>query len=233
MGVLHAWLARSARMAAEFERPYPPGWLDRLTDWIDRMPGPNSLYCLILLIFQFGWVTGLLWLNGKVPVGTIDVRLVFFVVVAPYLLWVRFYLDRVAGAALDAFRSVLAVSEAEFLRLRYELTTLPARTTRVVTLVTVPAFLLNTLLLLPGSTVGRYGSSSEAALRSDLALRGRRRHREHVSGDSSAPDGGAHLRSRREYRSLASEAPLCVLAADGSNRREFLVARLLSRSREA
>jgi hypothetical protein len=150
-------------MAAEFERPYPPGWLDRLTDWIDRMPGPNSLYCLALLILQLGWMTALLWLNGKVPVGTIDVRLVFFVVVAPYLLWVRFYLDRVAAAALDAFRSVLAVSEAEFLKLRYELTTLPARTARIVTSVAVPVFFLNNLLQ-TSSIARQFGSSFETAL---------------------------------------------------------------------
>ena len=45
-------MPRSARGTANFERPYPPGWLDRLTDWVDRMPGPNALYCLGLLIFQ-------------------------------------------------------------------------------------------------------------------------------------------------------------------------------------
>jgi hypothetical protein len=52
---------RSARETAS-ERPYPPGWFDRLTDWIDRMPGPNALYSLGLLVFQFGYVTVLLWL---------------------------------------------------------------------------------------------------------------------------------------------------------------------------
>jgi hypothetical protein len=32
---------RPARHAATFDLPYAPGWFDRLTDWIDRMPGPN------------------------------------------------------------------------------------------------------------------------------------------------------------------------------------------------
>jgi len=146
-----------------FERPYSPGWMDRLIDWVDRMAGPNALYCLGLLVLQFGYVTALLWFNGKLPVGSIDLRLAFVVVVAPYLLWVRFYLDRVAVAALDAFRPVLAVSDPEFLRLRYELTTLPARTTRVVTSVAIAAFLLNAVLL-PRSIVFQYGSSLEAAL---------------------------------------------------------------------
>ncbi len=156
-------MPRSTTETATFERPYPPGWFDRLTDWVDRMPGPNSLYCLGLLAFQFVYVTALLWFNGMVPVGSIDLRLVFVVVLTPYLLWVRLYLDRVAAAALDGFRPVLAVSDAEFLRLRYELTTLPARTTRIVTSVAVAVFLLNTVLL-PASIVLQFGSSLEAAL---------------------------------------------------------------------
>ena len=108
-------------------------------------------------------VTALLWFDGKLPFGSIDLRLVFMVVVAPYFIWVRFYLDGVAAAALDVFRPLLAVSDAEFLRLRYELTTLPARTTRIVTSVVMAVFLLNAVLL-PGSIVWQYGSSLEAAL---------------------------------------------------------------------
>jgi hypothetical protein len=77
-------MPRSATETTNFERPYSPGWFDRLTDWVDRMPGPNSLYCLGLLVSQFGYVTALLWFNGKLPVGSIDLRLVFMVVVAPY-----------------------------------------------------------------------------------------------------------------------------------------------------
>jgi hypothetical protein len=146
-----------------FERPYAPGWLDRLTDWVDRMPGPNFLYCLGLLVFQFGYATGLLWLDRSLPVGSIDFRRVFSVVVAPYLIWMRFYLDRFAAAALDVFRPMLAVDDAEFLRLRYELTTLSVRTTRIVTLVAVPAVLIN-VLLLPDSIVRQYGTSSERTL---------------------------------------------------------------------
>jgi hypothetical protein len=156
-------MLRSARETTNFERPYSPGWLDRLTDWVDRMPGPNFLYCLGLLVFQFGYATALLWLNRRLPVGSIDFPRLFSVVVAPYLIWTRFYLDRFAAAALEVFRPMLAVTEAEILRLRYELTTLPARTARIVTLVTVPAFLVNALLL-PDSIVRQYGSSIEAAL---------------------------------------------------------------------
>jgi len=145
------------------DRPYPPGWLDRLTDWIDRMPGPNLLYCLGLLVVQFGYVTALLWFNGKLAVGSVDLRLAFVVVVAPYLLWVRFHLDRVAAGALDSFRPALAVGDAELRRLRYELTTLPARTTGVITLVAVTAFFVNAVRS-PGAIVWQYGSTLAAAV---------------------------------------------------------------------
>ena len=156
-------MLRSAGELGDFERPYPPGWLDRLSDWIDRMPGPNSLYYLGLLVVQLAYVTVLLWFNGKSPVGSIDLSRAFMVAVAPYFLWVRSYLDRVAGAAMNGFRPALAVSDAEFLKLRYELTTLPARSTRIVTAVAIAVFLPN-IALLPDSIVEQYASSREAGL---------------------------------------------------------------------
>jgi hypothetical protein len=86
---------------------------------------------------------GLIWSTGKLPVGEVDPRRLFFVPVIPYLLGVRLYLDHVACAALDQFRPALTVDEGEFHRLRYELTTLPARTSRAVTAVAVLLFLVN------------------------------------------------------------------------------------------
>ena len=143
--------------------PYPPGWLDRLADWIERIPGPNWLYCLGLLALQFAYVTGLLWSNGEVPTGSIDFRRIFPVVITPYLLGVRMYLDDVAARALDTFRPMLAVSDLEFRKLRYELTTLPARTARIVTAVAVAVFFVNGVFL-QGSLLWQFGSSLEAAL---------------------------------------------------------------------
>jgi hypothetical protein len=126
-----------------FDRPYPAGWYDRLLDWIDRAPGSNVLYLVGLLLAETMYVTAVIWWNGRLPVGEVDLRRLFIVVVAPYLLAVRFYLDRVACAALDDFRPALTVDEREFRRLRYELTTLPARTTHVVSAVAVLAFAVN------------------------------------------------------------------------------------------
>src|SRR5262245_60187564 len=79
-------MPRSTTDVATSALPYFPGWFDRLTDWVDRMPGPNFVYALGLLVFQFAYMTALLWLDGKLPVGSVDFRLVFLVVVTPYLL---------------------------------------------------------------------------------------------------------------------------------------------------
>jgi hypothetical protein len=146
-----------------FQPPYPPGWFDRLIDWIDRAPGPNALYLVGLLFVQGAYVTGLIWWNGKLPVGEIDLPRLFIVVVAPYLLGVRYYLDRVACAALDDFRPALTVDEHEFQRLRYELTTLPARTTLGATAVALIVFLVNWGRA-PGWLLEQYGPSTSALL---------------------------------------------------------------------
>ncbi len=154
---------RSTEEPRGFERPYPPGWLDRLSDWIDRRPGPNAAYYLGLAAVQLAYVTGLLWLNGKLPVGSVDLPRTFMVAVVPYFLWLRSYLDRVAGAAMDAFRPTLAVSDGEFLTLRYQLTTLPARTTRIVTAVAI-AVCLGNFAFLRASLIEQYASSRASAL---------------------------------------------------------------------
>jgi hypothetical protein len=107
------------------------------------MPGTNGLYSLALFVGQLAWVTAFLWLDGKMPIGSIDLPRALLIVVTPYLLWSRFHLDRHAAAALETFRPALDVGNTEFRRLRYELTTLPARTTRIVTAAAVVVFVVN------------------------------------------------------------------------------------------
>ncbi len=144
-------------------RFYSPGWLDRLTDAVKRLPGPEWLYYATLLVVQVLSVNAVLWVNGRSPVGSITLFRFFFVFVAPYLLWVRSLLDRVAGRAFEAFRPALRIGDAEFARLRYELTTLPARDTRIVTGVAVVLGLW-TIARLPASVIESYGASRAAVL---------------------------------------------------------------------
>jgi hypothetical protein len=146
-----------------FTPPYPAGWFDRLVDWIGRAPGPNTAWLAGLALVEATYVTVLCWSEGTVPVGEIEPRRLFIVLVAPYLLGTRFYLDRVARDALDDFRPALSVDEAEFQRLRWELTTLPRRATLAVTAVAVAVFAVNWPQM-PDWLLEQYASSPRTAL---------------------------------------------------------------------
>jgi hypothetical protein len=115
----------------------------------------------VLLLAQLAWVCMMLWLNGEMRDG-FDFSKVFVVAIAPYMLWVRFYLDGVAAQAMDAFRPALAVSDEEFSRLRYELTTLPAPLTRIATVAAAVGYVLNAAFL-PDWIIAQFGSSRALA----------------------------------------------------------------------
>ena len=144
-------------------QPYPPSWLDRVTDRVKRLPGLAWAYYLLLLVLQLAYVHVVLWLNGKVAVGTIDLDRSFFAFLAPYFLWARFHLDGVASAALRTFRPALTVSDAEFSQLSYRLMTLPARDARIVTVGSALVFVWS-ISQFPPAILEEYGASREAAL---------------------------------------------------------------------
>jgi hypothetical protein len=122
--------------------PYRPSWLDRLTAWIDRWPGPAVLWYLGVGAGLTGLFTVLKWVDGTYPVGTISLYHLVFVGTPLYTLVVLHGLDQVAGRALEEFRPVLAADAATTARLRYELTTLPATPTLLVTLVAAAGVVL-------------------------------------------------------------------------------------------
>lgn len=99
----------------------------------------------------------MLWWNGRLGDG-FHISNIFVVAIAPYMLWVRFYLDIVAARAMDAFRPALPVSDDEFLRLRYELTTLPVPLTRAATIAAIVGYVVNAALL-PDQIIEQFGPS--------------------------------------------------------------------------
>lgn len=112
-------------------------------------------------MLESAWVLAMLRWNGRLD-DDFDTSKIFVVAIAPYVIWVRFYLDRVAARAMDAFRPALAVSDEEFSRLRYELTTLPAPLTRIATIAAIVGYVLNALLL-PDQIIAQFGSSRGVA----------------------------------------------------------------------
>lgn len=107
--------------------PYPPSWLDRLTGWIERVPGPPWAFYAGLGFVGYLVSSVLRWMDGRQPVGT------FNPLPPPFLLWVvgilalHHYLDHYARRALAQFRPLLDADQADYDRLEYQLTVTPAR----------------------------------------------------------------------------------------------------------
>jgi hypothetical protein len=92
----------------------------------------------VLLLVQ----TVVLWIEGAFPIGTFLPIHLFVAGEIAFLLALFRYLDNAAGRALTTFRPALKASEEEYSRLRYQLTTLPARATLLASLAAVMIIIL-------------------------------------------------------------------------------------------
>ena len=116
-------------------KPYPPSWVDRFTDWLDSLPMPNWLlitlvYVIAVLSFHIG-----VWIDGVTPFGEIDdywlVNGIWAVIGVSFLL----VLDQTANKAIDKFAVLVPKKKAELESLRYQMTTIPAGVALALTLV--------------------------------------------------------------------------------------------------
>jgi len=94
-------ISEGERVAAS----YPPSWIDRFTDWVDRLTGPSWMFyaglwfALYLVEFVTQW-------TGD-PARGFHPFHIFFVGAIPLALALIHYLDQTADAALSKFRPVL------------------------------------------------------------------------------------------------------------------------------
>ena len=114
--------------------PYPPSWLDRITAWVDRLPGPYWAYYLGLGLVLFATETALKWKDGVYPVGTFQLRHLNFAVWGIYILAAIHYLDRYAAQAMQSFRPALDPNKTNYESLVYQLTTSSATKTLLASL---------------------------------------------------------------------------------------------------
>jgi hypothetical protein len=106
--------------------PYRPSWIDLLTNWVARRPGPPWLYylgCSIFLLFvQFL----ILWMEGVPLSGSILSPLVYISAMIAILPALIHYLDDWAQATLEMMQPVLGADQETLGQLNYRLTTMPA-----------------------------------------------------------------------------------------------------------
>lgn len=106
---------------------YPPSFLDRFMDFIERLPIPYWLTYLIFIIVQSTIVHILAWIDGWIPAYTIHPILLLFPLWQWLPLAIMTYVDSVSIQALSAFRPLLDVEENELERLKYQFLTMPSR----------------------------------------------------------------------------------------------------------
>ena len=119
--------------------PYSPSWADRFNAWMTRLPGPSWVHYVSMGLVLFLVQIAALWGEGVHPAGTIIPSHTFIAGIIPLLLWLCLHLDTRAEEALNTLRPAMKASEEEYARLRYEVTTLPARPTLLASL-RFPAF---------------------------------------------------------------------------------------------
>jgi hypothetical protein len=112
---------------AEADPTYPPSWVDRLFEWVQRLPFPGWLFYLGIWVVQVLLFNGLTWVEGTQVPLRFDIYLIIWGWYQGFYLGYMHYLDGVASQAFVKFRPVLALSDADCERLRYTLTTMPAR----------------------------------------------------------------------------------------------------------
>ena len=131
-----------------FVRPYPPSWIDRLTAWIDRVPGPTwGFYATVGAVY-----TGL-FLLGEARLGAYERGFnpahVFYAILPAYTLAVIDHLDRVAAACAVRYFASQPEPEAGSEEMLFRLTMMPPGPALWVSLGT--AALVLTLLISGGA----------------------------------------------------------------------------------
>lgn len=143
--------------------PYPPSWVDRLINWVDKLPGPAWIAYLGGLLTAILLSHAVRWIDGSLPPGSVDfIR----VAEAPFLILfpaVQQYLNTTARRALEGFRPALQIGDEEYREVQYRLTTIPSRSGSVAGAIGAALGLLSLL----SSPIG-YGVTPETSLATKL-----------------------------------------------------------------
>ena len=73
--------------------PYSPSWIDRLTDWIETLPGSSWFYFLGLAVVILLVQATVMWMEGAAPFGTIFQFQFFFAGVVAFFFILFHYLE--------------------------------------------------------------------------------------------------------------------------------------------
>lgn len=140
-------------------QPYPPSFVDRLMAWVERLPGPAWGFYLLVTVIFVSLGHGLRWLDGSIETGTFDPFRLTNDSLTIYALAILHLLNSTARLSLEEFRPALGKLEAEYEKLRYELTTLSPRFVYIATGIALPLAAMS----IAGDPVG-WGITEDSSL---------------------------------------------------------------------
>ncbi|HEX8598071.1 MAG TPA: hypothetical protein VF952_06085 [Chloroflexia bacterium] len=121
--------------AADTPRPYAPSFMDRITDWVRRLPAPTWLFYTALGLGLLLLYAAIKWTDGSYSFGEVTWQMILQVGTFPYAIAMLHYLDNSAEEALIGFRPAMDIDDRQFAELEYRFTTLPARPTLIAAIV--------------------------------------------------------------------------------------------------
>jgi hypothetical protein len=94
-------------------KEYSPSWVDHLTGWVNRLPGPSWSYYIGLALLLFIFQVIALLIEGLFPINRIDTAHFFLAAATPYMLALIHYFDRQASFALVKLRPSMDTGDKE------------------------------------------------------------------------------------------------------------------------
>ena len=90
-----------------FLPPYPPSWVDRFTDWVERLPIPWWLFYLIVGLLLEAFQVYVLWSGGVFKAFGVQFFQLYFPVNYVLAVFLMHAFDRRARTAIERFRPAL------------------------------------------------------------------------------------------------------------------------------
>jgi hypothetical protein len=133
----------SGMTANSKQRPYAPSWIDRFTDWVEKLPIPAWVFYLGLGLALVLCQMLFLWLEGGLSVAEVLLPVIIFnALLIPFGLALMHLLDSQAVTALNSMRPTLEMTEPEFDKFQYMLSNMPSRPALIAALGTLVFLIL-------------------------------------------------------------------------------------------
>jgi hypothetical protein len=132
------------------ERPYKPSWIDRFTNWVEKLPIREWVFYVglgfVLILSQMLF----LWLDGGLQAEALLPVIIFNGLATPFALALIHLLDNQAVTALKSMIPTLEMTEPEFDKFQYKLSNMPSRATLIAGLtMVIIAILIERLSIAP------------------------------------------------------------------------------------